>query len=690
MSDSSAPDAAHSPASAAESTPPPAGRSDRRARAIIGELCCAAAVAIATSLTIQYLVTHAGLPRPRIMIAPDKSETLSKSLIPLEFASLGAAVLLGLVAFLVVRRGSRDFLRTVLSWVLVTALPTLVLALPLYATKWYYGGLAGDNSFRTQYLTRTTDSPRLSDMNYQDTPPLYPTGWFWLGGRFANLFGLAGWEAYKPFTILTAGVTVALAFTLWSAIVSRPMALALSTTTTLVGLSGVSPAVNEGYAWVVTALAPPVVVAIAHVLARGGRDPRVDRRPKNLGVLLGIGVFLGISALFYTLITGFLALVIVGSAAVGLFVARNREVRIPNQRGAPPSGFSLGTVLGRLLPIVGAAAVLILPVWLPYLLKSLELGMPKNAAQHYLFPEGATFATPMLEFTPIGALCLIGLVWLLWAVGSGDIIARGLTIGIVGCYVWSVLSFSAGIADTTLLTFRMTPILELCLAGAGVFGLAALLEAIRSRVGRPRIARTALAVVTVLAVVSGVTVAQGFARSDHGTLDQALGEPYPNGDEPRIRDEPPTGATLQSLELDGMLVKAISEGTRHKAPNKTIVLTDNYRLLAIKPYWGFLAYIPQYSNPLGRLAARQKEIARWAAADSAQDLVKRMKASPWRAPDAMLLRPEADGYHARMVVDSFPMSPENQQRDVVFRKQLFDPAVFTLKNVGPYTVVTLR
>ncbi|WP_439675509.1 arabinofuranosyltransferase [Embleya sp. MST-111070] len=688
MSDHPAHGAALSPASGSAAGPRASGdRSERRARTIIAELCCAAVVAIATSLPIQYLVTHAGMPKPRVMIGPDKSETLSKSLIPIEYAALGAAVLLGLVAFLVVRARGRGLLGTVLSWILVTALPTLVLALPLYATKWYYGGLAGDNSFRSQYLTRMTDSPRLSDMNYENTPPLYPTGWFWLGGRFANLFGLAGWEAYKPFTILTAGVTAALAFTLWSAIVSRPMAVALSTTTTLVGLSGASPAVNEGYAWVITGLTPPVIVAVAYMLARGTRDERPGRRPNNLAVLLGIGVFLGISALFYTLITGFLTLVIVGSAVVGLLIARKREARDP---GAAPSGYTLGTVLGRLLPIAGAAAVLILPVWVPYLLKSFDLGMPKNAAQHYLFPEGAAFATPMLEFTPIGVLCLIGLVWLLWAVGSGDIIARGLVIGVAACYVWSVLSFVAGVAETTLLTFRMTPILELCLACGGVFGLAAALGALRRRAMEPRIARTALAVVTVLAVASGVVVAQQFVRSDHGSLDQALGEPYPDGKGPRIRDEPATGDTLAALELDGKLFKAISAGTKHKAPNKTILLTDNYRLLAIKPYWGFLAYTPQYSNPLGELEARQKEVARWAAAGSAQDLVERMKASPWRAPDAMLLRAQPDGYHATMVVDSFPMSPENQQRDVVFRKQLLDPKVFNLAVVGPYTVVTLR
>ncbi|WP_406297224.1 galactan 5-O-arabinofuranosyltransferase [Embleya sp. NBC_00888] len=690
MSDHSAHDVARSPVSGNGSAGPAVGPAGRRSWSIIGELCCAAAVAVATSLPLQYLITHAGLPRPRIMIGPDKSQTLSKSLIPLEFASLGALALLGAIAFLILRGGKRPLLRTVLTWVLLTALPTIVLALPLYATKWYYGGLAGDNSFRSQYLTRMTDSPRLSDMNYESTPPLYPTGWFWLGGRFANLFGLAGWEAYKPFTILTAGVTVALAFTLWSAIVSRPMAIALSTATTLVGLSGMSPAVNEGYAWVVTALAPPVVVAIAHVLARGGREAHRDRRPKNLGVLLGIGVFLGISALFYTLITGFLTLVIIASAVVGLVLDRRRSARIPNPRGAPPSGYTLGTVLGRLLAIAGAAAVLILPVWLPYLLESLRQGMPRNAAQHYLFPEGATFATPMLDFTPIGVLCLIGVVWLIWAAGAGDVIARGLAIGVVGCYTWSVFSFAAGVADTTLLTFRVTPILELCLAAAGVFGLAAGLREIRARATEPRIARTALAVVTVLAVASGVVVAQQFARSDRGSLDQALGEPYPDGHEPRIRDEPPTGDTLAALELDRMVFRAIADATKNKAPNKTVLLTDNYRLLAIKPYWGFLAYIPQYSNPLGELDARQKEVARWAAADSAQDLIKRMKASPWRAPDVMLLRAEADGYHARMVVDAFPMSPENQWRDVVFPKKLIDPAVFDLKKVGPFTLVSPR
>ncbi|EUA24814.1 arabinofuranosyltransferase AftA domain protein [Mycobacterium xenopi 3993] len=39
-----------------------------------------------------------------------------------------------------------------------------------------------DQQFRTEYLTRLTDSAALRDMTYQGLPPFYPPGWFWIGG----------------------------------------------------------------------------------------------------------------------------------------------------------------------------------------------------------------------------------------------------------------------------------------------------------------------------------------------------------------------------------------------------------------------------------------------------------------------------------------------------------------------------
>ena len=89
------------------------------------------------------------------------------------------------------RRGRRTLARLV-SVLFLTGFVVTTLGMPLGATRLYLFGISVDQQFRTEYLTRLTSSPRLADMTYFDLPPFYPAGWFWLGGRYANLVGLAG------------------------------------------------------------------------------------------------------------------------------------------------------------------------------------------------------------------------------------------------------------------------------------------------------------------------------------------------------------------------------------------------------------------------------------------------------------------------------------------------------------------
>src|SRR6202012_996514 len=71
--------------------------------------------------------------------------------------------------------------------VFVCAFTVVTLGMPLGATKLYLFGISVDQQFRTEYLTRLTDSPALHDMTYLGLPPYYPPGWFWIGGRVAAL-----------------------------------------------------------------------------------------------------------------------------------------------------------------------------------------------------------------------------------------------------------------------------------------------------------------------------------------------------------------------------------------------------------------------------------------------------------------------------------------------------------------------
>ena len=74
-------------------------------------------------------------------------------------------------------------------WCSCPAFSVVTLAMPLGATKLYLFGISVDQQFRTEYLTRLTDTAALHDMTYFGLPPFYPPGWFWIGGRMAALTG---------------------------------------------------------------------------------------------------------------------------------------------------------------------------------------------------------------------------------------------------------------------------------------------------------------------------------------------------------------------------------------------------------------------------------------------------------------------------------------------------------------------
>src|ERR1700740_695537 len=82
--------------------------------------------------------------------------------------------------------------------VFVSAFAGVTLAMPLGATKLYLFGISVDQQFRSEYLTRLTDSAALHDMTYLGLPPFYPPGWFWLGGGRAGFCGTSGWGRCKP------------------------------------------------------------------------------------------------------------------------------------------------------------------------------------------------------------------------------------------------------------------------------------------------------------------------------------------------------------------------------------------------------------------------------------------------------------------------------------------------------------
>src|SRR3984885_6515219 len=132
-------------------------------------------------------------------------------------------------------------LARLLALAFVSAFSVVTLAMPLGATKLYLFGISVDQQFRTEYLTRLTDSAVLHDMTYIGLPAFYPPGWFWLGGRLAALTGNPAWEMYKPWAITSITIAVALALVLWWRMIRFEYALLVTTATAAVALAYSSP-----------------------------------------------------------------------------------------------------------------------------------------------------------------------------------------------------------------------------------------------------------------------------------------------------------------------------------------------------------------------------------------------------------------------------------------------------------------
>ena len=540
------------------------------------------------------------------------------------------------------RRGRRTLARLV-SVLFLTGFVVTTLGMPLGATRLYLFGISVDQQFRTEYLTRLTDSPALHDMTYLGLPPFYPPGWFWIGGRAAALTGMPGWEMVKPWSITSIAIAVVAAFVLWSAMIRFEYALVVTVATAAVTLAYASP---EPYSAMITVLLPPVLV-----LAWSGL--RASR--SGWAAIVGVGIFLGVTATFYTLLLGLSALTVTVMAVVLAVVRR-----------------SAGPLL-RLAVIAAIAVPIALITWLPFLLRAARDPMSgAGSAQHYLPADGAVLTFPMLQFSLLGALCMLGTLWLL-ARARSSVRAGALAIGVLTVYLWSLLSMLTTLAGTTLLSFRLQPTLTTLLAAAGAFGFLEVAQAAAARWGRPLIA---------VAAVVGVAGGMAFSQDIPDVLRPDLTVAYTDTDGHGERgDRRPPGAEKYYAEID----RAIQDATG-RPRNQTVVLTADYSFLSFYPYYGFQGLTSHYANPLAQFDKRAAAIENWGDLKTADEFVGALDALPWPAPTVFLMRRGAnDTYTLRLAEDVYPNQPNVRRYTVDFDSALFDKH-FTVKDIGPFVL----
>jgi galactan 5-O-arabinofuranosyltransferase len=615
------------------------------------EIPLGTAVAVVVSVVLQGAVDRLRMP-------------LSPTVTLVALALSGAAM--ATVAVVLACTRLRTML--VISWVTLSSLGTLPLAIPLHGSRFYLNGLSGDQSFRSQYLTRFAQSPALADMNYADTPPFYPAGWFWVGGRLAALCGFPGWAVYKPFALATMAVAPVIAFALWSTVLRRRLAFACAVATCLIGvrIDGYEP-----YSWLLAASLPPIAVIAGTALCRATRGAR------RWASTVLIGGFLGACGAVYTLLFVFSGFVLTGFACVSV---------VANRRAGPTKVLAAAVKAARELIVIGIVAVpAVLAVWAPFLVRALHGGGSDAGALRFLPEQGAMFPMPMLDASVSGAICLLGVAWIVAAWRASQV-ARGLGWLVVFCYLWYLLSFLALAGRTTLLPFRLEPVLVAALSCAGICAAWEVFSLMARRIPEYSVvARVLGAVLAALCVVDLVQTVQKAEKTAIGTdvFTVAMHE----------HDDTGAAATGPSDRSDdGWWTGRVIDAVRRlsgRPPQDLVMLTSQTQLLAFQPYHGFQISDRAYANPLARYDQRRMLIASWARSGDADELVHALDRSPFAPPTVFVLtRGAGDEFRLQLSKDSFPA--EKTWYEVSFSGRLFDNRYFVRDDVGPYVVLVRR
>ncbi|MGB8793141.1 MAG: galactan 5-O-arabinofuranosyltransferase [Mycobacterium sp.] len=622
----------------------------RNALATVGHM--AFAIAIATVVSVISLIAIARVQWPAY---PSSNQLHALTTV----GQVGCIV--GLLAAGWLWRRGRRLLARLLALAFVSAFSVVTLGMPLGATKLYLFGISVDQQFRTEYVTRFTDSAALHDMTYVGLPPFYPPGWFWIGGRIAALTGTPGWETFKPWAITSITIAVAVALVLWWQLIRFEYALIVTTATAAVTLAYSSP---EPYSAMITVLLPPVLILTWSGLGGGARSG-------GWAAVIGAGIFLGFAATFYNLLLAYSAFTMV---LMALLLAASRW-RDGIKAALDP--------LVRLAVVGVIAAVLAATTWLPFLLRAARDPVSNTgSAFHYLPADGAELTFPMLQFTLLGALCMLGTLWLVVRARS-SVRAAGLAVGVLAVYLWSLLSMLATLARTTLLSFRLQPTLTVLLATAGVFGFIEVTLALAARGRDHAWGRSVLPVATAIGLAGAIAFSQDIP--DVLRPDLTIAYTDTDGHGQRGDRRPPSSEKFYP-SIDAAITRATGA-----LRDETVVLTADYSFLSYYPYWGFQGLTSHYANPLAQFDKRAAAIKSWSKLKTPDQLIHALDTLPWPPPTVFLMRHggsagATSAYTLRLAEDVYPNQPNVRRYTVVFDATLFADPRFTVTTIGPFVL----
>ena len=550
------------------------------------------------------------------------------------FVCIGVGVVLAVLW----TKGKKPWISAAAMTLVPAGLVVSSIGIPLGATRLYLDGIQVDQGFRTQFLSRMTENLGHADMAYKDLPTFYPMGWFWLGGRTANVLGMQGWEVYQPFAIATLAAAAAMLTPVWRRLTgSLPTALAIATVTTAVVLTEVP---EEPYAAVVAMFVP--AAAVMSYRAVNG----------SWASTIALAVYLGISASFYTLFTAIAALTMVVLAVIHTFTKHSVQ----------PLVHLLVTGLGS----VAIAAV----SWGPYVWRVITGDEPlESTANHFLPIEGTYFPLPFLSFSLIGLLSMIGLIYLIYRIKEPELAALGASIGV--CYLWALASMAVTLLGTSLLGFRLEVLIVALFATLGVIAI--------SEFG---LNKYTTAVAAVLAV-GALQMVQNIPVENEDYIDQAYADTDGNG-ERADRFPPDAGRYYQEM------ADFIEEHGHMK--NDAVIYTDEINFMAFQPFYAFNAYTSHYANPLGEFEHRNDELKQWAelSYEDPEKFTEAVDNSQWEPPVAFVFRDNGkDGLKTHIAHDIYPSQPNVRYEGLFFNPDAFEKD-WDLEQFGPFAVAVRK
>nr|MDT0663514.1 arabinofuranosyltransferase [Micromonospora sp. DSM 115978] len=520
-------------------------------------------------------------------------------------------------------------------------LAALTLLVGLHGTPYDLHGLAGDQLFRTAAVTRFADSWIGGDYTYRDLPAYYAPTYFWLLGRVADLAGLPPWHLLKYGTIAVAFLAPIVSYLLWRCVVSARVAALISAGVLIV------PGLSEPYAWIVLVAFVPWWLQVGHGIGHRRWHP----------VALGL-----IGAVFFTVYYYFFFIIPI-AVGVHLVVARWR-------------GESAWPDVRRVGYVLGVAALGSSPYWAPLAWNFLTAPHFESLNNRWITLNSGLLALPMLEPSVLGALCLIGLVFLV--VTAREAVSRALLVLLGSLYVWHVVGFLFLAVGRPLMSFRMRELVPVVLLAAAAIGLVRAWRYAVRFVAADVGWRLAVTGALVLAVFAGDRFV-GLVLAD---IDRAHNQTLPSGALPPFhRPDAEAEADRPAPAQVGAAIEARFDG-----PGQPVVLTDHAVLMALYPYYGFVQFNANYSHPTGQFHRRLAFLSELAGSGSPAEFAAGLRDNPYDRIDVLVLRRDGDGLVLRVYDDVFPFGTAG--RDIIFPSSLVGPEQFDITTVDE-TVIAL-